>query len=50
MAEAIQARPASATGRGRRSTMARREALVAYTLLFPWILGFVLFVAGPIIA
>ena len=50
MAEAIQARPVPAMGRRRSSAMARREALVAYTLLFPWILGFVLFVAGPIVA
>jgi len=34
----------------RRSTMARREARYAYIFLAPWIIGFLVFVAGPIIA
>jgi multiple sugar transport system permease protein len=32
------------------SGMARREAIAAYVLLAPWIVGFVAFVAGPIVA
>lgn len=36
--------------RRRRSNMARREARYAYLFLAPWIIGFVVFVAGPIIA
>lgn len=32
------------------STIARREALFAYIFLAPWIVGFLVFVAGPIIA
>jgi multiple sugar transport system permease protein len=36
--------------RGYRLPMRRREALVAYVFLFPWILGFVVFFAGPMIA
>jgi multiple sugar transport system permease protein len=39
-----------ATGARRRSTTARREARYAYLFLAPWIIGFLVFVAGPIIA
>ncbi len=34
----------------RRSRMKRYEALWAYGLISPWLIGFVLFVAGPMIA
>ncbi|HEX5416992.1 MAG TPA: sugar ABC transporter permease [Chloroflexota bacterium] len=49
MAQLTQARAVPVAGRW-RSPAARREALVAYSLLLPWILGFVCFVAGPILA
>lgn len=50
MAQLAQANPGSIATRHRRSAMARREAVVAYVLLLPWILGFIGFVAGPILA
>jgi multiple sugar transport system permease protein len=31
-------------------TLRRREALLAYAFVFPWIVGFLAFVAGPILA
>lgn len=34
----------------RRATNSRREALVAYLFLSPWLIGFVVFLAGPMIA
>ncbi len=34
----------------RRSRMARREALAGYAMVAPWLLGFLVFTAGPIIA
>jgi multiple sugar transport system permease protein len=34
----------------RRSAVARQEAIFAYVFLLPWIVGFVCFVAGPILA
>jgi len=49
MAQYTQARAVPVRGRW-SSPAARREAIVAYTLLLPWILGFVCFVAGPILA
>ncbi|MGQ9553949.1 MAG: carbohydrate ABC transporter permease [Anaerolineae bacterium] len=36
--------------RGRRSAIARREELEFYFFVLPWLVGFVLFSAGPIIA
>src|SRR5207248_1418226 len=33
-----------------RGSIARQEAIVAYVFLLPWIIGFVVFVAGPILA
>jgi multiple sugar transport system permease protein len=33
-----------------RSRMARREALAGYLMAAPWILGFLIFTAGPIVA
>ncbi|MGH2459687.1 MAG: carbohydrate ABC transporter permease [Chloroflexota bacterium] len=50
MAQLAQTQPVASGSVRRRSTMARREAVVAYTLLLPWVLGFVFFVAGPIVA
>ncbi len=34
----------------RRSRMARREALAGYAMVAPWLLGFLVFTAGPIVA
>jgi multiple sugar transport system permease protein len=34
----------------RRSTIARQEALFGYIFLSPWIIGFLAFVAGPMVA
>jgi multiple sugar transport system permease protein len=50
MAQLVESRPTVEPMRRRRSPAARREALVAYVLLGPWILGFICFVAGPILA
>src|SRR6185312_3662138 len=50
MAQLAQTHTAAPRSVRRRSAMAQREAVVAYTLLLPWILGFVCFVAGPILA
>ncbi len=48
---AVQVGALTAPGiRRRRSSMARREALFAYFFLAPWIIGFLVFVAGPMIA
>lgn len=41
---------AALPARRRASAIARREALFAYVFLAPWIVGFLVFVAGPIIA
>ncbi|MEG3636115.1 carbohydrate ABC transporter permease [Micromonospora palythoicola] len=38
------------TGRRRRTPLARREARWAYLFLAPWIVGFLVFQAGPMIA
>jgi multiple sugar transport system permease protein len=40
----------STQGRRYRLTMRQREALVSYIFLLPWILGFLVFLAGPMIA
>jgi multiple sugar transport system permease protein len=44
--------PTAGTARHRRgmSTLARREALDGFLFISPWIIGFVLFTAGPMIA
>jgi multiple sugar transport system permease protein len=42
MASAVQPR--------RRSSLARQEALFGYLFLLPWIIGFVVFIAGPMLA
>jgi multiple sugar transport system permease protein len=34
----------------RRSSLRRREALTGYAFISPWLVGFVLFMAGPILA
>lgn len=36
--------------RAGKSSLARREALVAYTMILPWIIGFLIFSIGPIVA
>ncbi|SCF00394.1 carbohydrate ABC transporter membrane protein 1, CUT1 family [Micromonospora coriariae] len=41
---------APAPGRRRRTPLARREARWAYLFLAPWIIGFLVFYAGPMIA
>ncbi|RLP91957.1 MULTISPECIES: carbohydrate ABC transporter permease [unclassified Micromonospora] len=41
---------APAPGRRRRTPLARREARWAYLFLAPWIVGFLVFYAGPMIA
>jgi len=50
MAQLVGAQPALSPTRRRRSGVARQEAIFAYIFLAPWILGFVFFVAGPILA
>jgi multiple sugar transport system permease protein len=39
----------ASTGR-RKGALARQEAMYAYLFLLPWIIGFVVFVAGPMLA
>jgi multiple sugar transport system permease protein len=41
---------AAASATPRRRSLGRREAFFAYVFLFPWIVGFIAFVAGPILA
>ncbi|HLZ07609.1 MAG TPA: sugar ABC transporter permease [Chloroflexota bacterium] len=43
-------RAARVTARRGKSSIGRQEAVIAYLFLAPWIVGFVVFVAGPIIA
>jgi multiple sugar transport system permease protein len=42
--------PARATSRRRRLTLARQEALWFYAFISPWLIGFVVWVAGPMLA
>jgi multiple sugar transport system permease protein len=45
------ARPVSVpAGRGGQGTLSRREAVAGYLFILPWIVGFVVFTAGPIAA
>ncbi|TAK25509.1 MAG: sugar ABC transporter permease [Chloroflexota bacterium] len=39
-----------ASSRAKGSSLARQDAIVAYVFLAPWIIGFAVFVAGPMIA
>lgn len=48
VAAVMARRRAGLLGRARWSRAARREALYGYLFALPWILGFVLFVAGPL--
>jgi multiple sugar transport system permease protein len=41
---------ASALGRSRRGSLARREAIEFYLCISPWLIGFIVFTAGPILA
>jgi multiple sugar transport system permease protein len=50
MAQYAGARPTAAPIRRRRSSQARGEMIVAYLFLLPWIVGFLGFVIGPILA
>lgn len=47
---AISRHPLDSTRKARRMTSARREALYGYAFALPWILGFLLWVGGPVIA
>jgi multiple sugar transport system permease protein len=42
--------PASATRRRGMNALARREAIDGYLFIAPWLIGFVLFTAGPMLA
>lgn len=42
---------ATVAARGKRgSRLARREALIGYMFISPWLIGFIVFLAGPIVA
>lgn len=43
------ARPAPKAPRGRPSAMRRREALWGYLFIAPWLIGFLLFMVGPML-
>lgn len=47
MAVAVPRAPATSP---RRGTLARREAIAFYIFISPWILGFIVFTLGPIVA
>lgn len=38
------------TGHKRRGSLLRREAIDGYLFILPWILGFLIFIAGPMVA
>src|SRR3954452_12462315 len=46
----VRARPADRPRRSRMSPLARREAIWGYVFISPWIIGFLVFVLGPMIA
>jgi multiple sugar transport system permease protein len=53
MATAVDTGTGTRSGQGRQKrwlTMSRREALFCYFFISPWVLGFLVFTAGPIIA
>ncbi len=53
MATAVGTGTGTRTGQGHQKrwlTMARREALFCYFFISPWVLGFIIFTAGPILA
>ncbi len=50
MAEALRMRAAAQPQRRRWLTMSRREALHCYLFISPWLIGFLVFTAGPILA
>jgi len=50
VSEAWHIRAAARPQRRRWLTMSRREALYCYLFISPWILGFLVFTAGPILA
>ena len=43
-------RPATRPRRGLHSRLARRETGAAYLFISPWIFGFIVFTAGPMVA
>jgi len=50
VAEAVQVRTVPRAHRRRWLTMSRREALHFYLFISPWMIGFLVFTAGPILA
>lgn len=46
----MNSQPFQPTGRPRRFSMRRREALMGYLFLSPWLIGFIVFLVGPMIA
>lgn len=41
---------AQVSGRKRRGALLRREAIDGYIFILPWLLGFLIFIAGPMVA
>jgi len=41
---------ANAPARSRTGRLARREAVIGYVFISPWLIGFIVFLAGPILA
>ena len=50
MTAIFQPHPRLTNQRNDRRKRRRREALVAYAFIAPWIIGFVIFTGGPILA
>jgi multiple sugar transport system permease protein len=51
LAVSVQAQPAAPIARRRRMTgLARQEAIEGYLFILPWIVGLILFTAGPFLA
>jgi multiple sugar transport system permease protein len=50
MASRVAARPSPLVSHSRASSARRREAIAGYLFLLPWVVGFTLFVAGPMLA
>src|SRR5688500_17549722 len=53
MSQSVLSSPAAAASIPRRrgmSAVARREAIDGYLFIAPWLIGFVLFTAGPMLA
>jgi ABC-type sugar transport system permease subunit len=50
LSQPVRARPADKPRRSKMSRVARREAFWGYVFISPWIVGFLVFVLGPMIA